>query len=351
MPVARAHRLAARLAVVAGLGLAPWAAEGADVSASSDVAAELGTNAVTAADEDVLTDAMLGPVTPIALGSLPEAADVVAYAALSGGEFLLAFDTTVELSGPLTARRGDIVRYDGVSTYSIELDASSAGVPAGVVADAVSETTGGLLLSFDITADLGGSLVVADEDLVHWNGSSFALVLDGSAAGIHEALDVDAVHDSGSQVYAVSFDGSGSVGGVDFADEDVLSYDAVGTSWTLAYDASAQDADWEAADLDAVALPEPGLPAALAAGGAALGRPIGCLAPGCRADLLVLDAELPCLWGKTDDVLLDAVVFAGNRNPVRDVMVGGEWLVEEGRHRDRDAVLAGFQTAITELRD
>jgi len=91
--------------------------------------------------------------------------------------------------------------------------------------------------------------------------------------------------------------------------------------------------------------------AALAGGARALGRPIGRLAAGCRADLLVLDGELPCLLGKTGDILLDAVVFAGNRNPVRDVMVGGEWLVQEGRHRDRDAVLADYRAVIAALQD
>jgi formimidoylglutamate deiminase len=91
--------------------------------------------------------------------------------------------------------------------------------------------------------------------------------------------------------------------------------------------------------------------AALGGGAQALGRPIGCLAPGCRADLLVVDSDLPCLLGKGDDVLLDAVVFAGNRNPVRDVIVGGERLVEGGRHRGRDAVFADYRAAIAALED
>jgi formimidoylglutamate deiminase len=89
--------------------------------------------------------------------------------------------------------------------------------------------------------------------------------------------------------------------------------------------------------------------AALSGGARALGRPIGALAPGCRADLVVLDAELPCLLGKSDDVLLDAVVFAGNRNPVRDVMVGGRWLVEGGRHVKGREVLAGYRSALAAL--
>ena len=39
-------------------------------------------------------------------------------------------------------------------------------------------------------------------------------------------------------------------------DEDALAYD--GTTWTVLYDGSAEDADWAAADLDAVTRPEPG---------------------------------------------------------------------------------------------
>ncbi len=38
--------------------------------------------------------------------------------------------------------------------------------------------------------------------------------------------------------------------------------------------------------------------AALAGGAQALGRPIGKLAAGCRADLIVIDAEMPTLIGK-----------------------------------------------------
>ncbi len=91
--------------------------------------------------------------------------------------------------------------------------------------------------------------------------------------------------------------------------------------------------------------------AALAGGARALGRPIGRLAGGCRADLLVLDAELPCLWAKAGDLLLDALVFAGNQNPVRDVMVGGDWLVEQGRHRDKAAILADYRATIAALQE
>ena len=48
-------------------------------------------------------------------------------AAISNGDRLLAFDTTVIL-GALTAEPRDVVRYDGAS-YSLELDGSNAGIP------------------------------------------------------------------------------------------------------------------------------------------------------------------------------------------------------------------------------
>jgi len=88
---------------------------------------------------------------------------------------------------------------------------------------------------------------------------------------------------------------------------------------------------------------------ALAGGAQALGREIGRLAPGARADLLVLDAENPILLGRTGDRLIDAFIFAGNVNPVRDVMVGGRWVVEQGRHEAEESVRARFRTVMDEL--
>ena len=88
---------------------------------------------------------------------------------------------------------------------------------------------------------------------------------------------------------------------------------------------------------------------ALDGGAQALGRPIGRLAEGSRADLLVLDPENPSLYGRSSDDLLDALIFAGNTNPVRDVMVGGKWVVEAGRHAHEDAVFARYKAAVTEL--
>jgi hypothetical protein len=236
------------------------------VSASPDVTIDLGAS-VIAADEDVAIDNQLGIVMLEDLGALPDASDVVALGLAVNGDRLFSVDTTTALSGGVVARPGDVVRYDGAA-YSIEFDALAAGLPRGVATDATSLSPGGLLLSFDTTVDLGGGLVVADEDLVRWNGSSFSLVFDGSAEGIDSALDVDAAQDLGGGVLAMSFDTTGQVGGIVFDDEDVLRFD--GTSWTLEFDASAANPNWAAADLDAVMVPEPSVGLLLLFGGLGL---------------------------------------------------------------------------------
>ena len=104
------------------------------------------------------------------------------------------------------------------------------------------------------------------EGLVVFDGATFNMLFDGSAASVPASLDVDAAHVLPSGNFAVSFDGSGQLGGVDFDDEDVLEYDPSGGTWTLVYDGSAEHATWTSADLNAVALPEPSLLLQLSAG-------------------------------------------------------------------------------------
>jgi formimidoylglutamate deiminase len=82
---------------------------------------------------------------------------------------------------------------------------------------------------------------------------------------------------------------------------------------------------------------------ALAGGAQALGRPIGKFAAGNRADILVLDADHPLLVGKEGDQLLDGLVFAGNENLVRDVMIGGRWRVRDRFHEAEAAARARYR--------
>ncbi|HKC45333.1 MAG TPA: formimidoylglutamate deiminase [Burkholderiales bacterium] len=100
------------------------------------------------------------------------------------------------------------------------------------------------------------------------------------------------------------------------------------------------------------AMASPGLvlyQGAVAGGATASGRPIAGLAPGQRADFLVIDADTPFLCGRGPDELADAIVFGGNANPIRDVFVGGEQVIEQGRHARQEAAQAAYRAAAERL--
>ena len=89
---------------------------------------------------------------------------------------------------------------------------------------------------------------------------------------------------------------------------------------------------------------------ALAGGALASGRRVGELAAGKRADLLVLDSEHPNLFDVATDDVLNTFIFCGNDNLVRDVMVGGRWVVRNRRHMAQAAIAQRYMHAIAELR-
>ncbi len=89
--------------------------------------------------------------------------------------------------------------------------------------------------------------------------------------------------------------------------------------------------------------------AAQAGGARALGLAAGAIAPGMRADLVVLDDAHPLLAGRQGDRLLDAWVFAGNVPLVKDVVVGGRAVIRGGRHPEEEAIAERFRDAVRRL--
>jgi formiminoglutamate deiminase len=89
--------------------------------------------------------------------------------------------------------------------------------------------------------------------------------------------------------------------------------------------------------------------AALAGGTQALQRPIGALAAGLRADIVVLDADHPDLAGRAADQWLDGWMFVAGRAAVRIVFAGGEAVVEAGRHRLRSGIEARYKRTVVKL--
>ena len=63
----------------------------------------------------------------------------------------------------------------------------------------------------------------------------------------------------------------------------------------------------------------------------------------------MLDADAPILAGAKESDVLDRWIFSGNANVVRDVEVAGVRVVEDGRHRAREAIAARYREAMKVL--
>jgi len=86
------------------------------------------------------------------------------------------------------------------------------------------------------------------------------------------------------------------------------------------------------------------------AGGAqALARKSGAIAPGRRADIVVLDCNAPVLAAAGIEALLDAYIFSGNVTPVRDVIVGGNRVVRDGALSGEDDIADAYRRTVARL--
>ncbi|MEO6991901.1 MAG: formimidoylglutamate deiminase [Candidatus Baltobacteraceae bacterium] len=80
-----------------------------------------------------------------------------------------------------------------------------------------------------------------------------------------------------------------------------------------------------------------------------LDRNAGELAPGKRADFVVLDGEALAGGAEDTPTLLDRYLFATSRPAVRDVVVGGRWVIREGHHRAEEAIELAYRHTLREL--
>ena len=64
---------------------------------------------------------------------------------------------------------------------------------------------------------------------------------------------------------------------------------------------------------------------------------------------MALDRNHPALFGRGNDLLLDALVFAGGTAAIRHVMVGGRWVVREGHHPAEELIAENYRAAIRRL--
>jgi len=204
--------------------------------------------------DKVLDDDLAGTVAVSAIPGIPSQANLIAYELLPSGVELFSLDITVALPGGITAEPRDVVSFDPAAvSYALFFDGSAVGIPDGTRIDAIGGDGTPLLLSFDVTVALPGGIVADDDDAVSFGGGVFAPLFDGGAANVASGLDLDGLDQLPNGNLLLSFDTSGSLGGVSFDDEDVLEWTGPAPgAWEMAYDGSLVDADWSAADLDAV---------------------------------------------------------------------------------------------------
>ena len=76
----------------------------------------------------------------------------------------------------------------------------------------------------------------------------------------------------------------------------------------------------------------------------------GSIAVGQRADFVVLDTQHPLLVAREKDELIDSWIFSGNQLAVQDVYVGGQAVIQKGRHAQQDQIAQRFKQTLKELR-
>ena len=76
---------------------------------------------------------------------------------------------------------------------------------------------------------------------------------------------------------------------------------------------------------------------------------MGAIEAGLRADLVVLDHSHIDLEGRNGEALMDSFLFNSGPCAVKNVMVGGRWVVRDGRHRDEDRIEKNFRDVQKQL--
>ena len=84
-------------------------------------------------------------------------------------------------------------------------------------------------------------------------------------------------------------------------------------------------------------------------GAASINSQGGSLAPGEPADFFTVDLDDPSIAGASPAALLSNIVFSLSRTAVKDVVVGGKRIVEDGRHAQQEEIVARFKALQAKL--
>jgi formimidoylglutamate deiminase len=87
----------------------------------------------------------------------------------------------------------------------------------------------------------------------------------------------------------------------------------------------------------------------LKGGAQALAQPVGALAPGYRADIVVLDPDCDALTGRIGDAALDTWIFSGGNACVKDVFVAGRPVITDRHHAEEARIARNFRATLERL--
>lgn len=88
---------------------------------------------------------------------------------------------------------------------------------------------------------------------------------------------------------------------------------------------------------------------ALSGGASAVGRRVGVLKTGYRADIITLDQGHPSMICRQGNDWLDSWIFAGDNSVVASVWVGGKQVVQDGQHSQRNSARQKFTAVLTRI--
>jgi formimidoylglutamate deiminase len=78
-------------------------------------------------------------------------------------------------------------------------------------------------------------------------------------------------------------------------------------------------------------------------GAGSMGSPGGTLDPGLAADFFTVDLDDPSIAGASEEDLLPIIVFSLARTAIKDVVVGGNRMVEDGKHAQQEEIVERFK--------
>lgn len=181
--------------------------------------------------------------------------EVDAFHRVDGDTYYFSLDTHASFAGQ-TVSPSDVLLVDG-GNESVFFDASAEGLSDGIDTDAIAfDDNGQLVFSIDTHAVLSGT-VFDDADLIVFDGSGFAALLDASSAGFDDSADTDALATLPDGELVLSFASGNAASGQAYGDGTLIRVQADGSSLATVFDARADlSTDSDIVALDAVPAPD-----------------------------------------------------------------------------------------------